>query len=245
MHLLPRACLLSLIALCASALPADAALRIAANASGAKLAVSADGRALVTWTQGGVHRSAVVTGSKARYAGTITPSATAVKVTPTVPFAVAQMQLPNGEQFALQIVHRLSEGATVGPAELYLARWHGDPTDLTLMAGDANRICGTVSYHGKVVNGSAHSSTGNPLDALGRNVYLDSDRPTGWYRLLGVLARPLGYALVIKSDWVGSQYRATIIGPNVDGDLAPVASAVAPATPVGTCPFPPGTYKGE
>jgi hypothetical protein len=103
-----------------------------------------------------------------------------------------------------------------------------------------------VTYHGKAVYGGAHTSSGNPLDALGRNVYLDSLRSSGWYRMLGVLARPLGYAFLVRSEWVGTRYRALVVGPNVGvgGDLAPVAEAETDAADEGECPFPPGAYKG-
>ena len=131
-----------------------------------------------------------------------------------------------------------------GPLELYLARWSGDPTSLTITQDAAGRICGTVMYHGTAVYGGAHTSAGNPLDALGRNVYLDTLLASGWHRMLGVLSRPLGWAYLVPASSVGTSYRGLVVGPNDGGDLAPVASAETPAGNTGTCPFPPGTYKG-
>jgi hypothetical protein len=235
-----RILLILAVAVSASAPAARAALKIASTASGATLAVSADGRAQITWTQGGVRRTAVVTGSSLRYNARIANTSRAVHVAPTVPFALTQLQLPNGQQFALQLVQRLG----AGPLELYLARWSGDATALTITQDAAGRICGTVTYHGTAVYGSAHTSAGNPLDALGRNVYLDTLVASGWHRMLGVLSRPLGWAYLVPKGSVGTSYRGLVIGPNDGGDLAPVASAETPAGTTGTCPFAPGTYKG-
>jgi hypothetical protein len=240
----PRLVLLGCLLALVIAAPAGAALKIDSDTTSAKLAVSADGRAQVTWTKGGKKRTAVVSGTSVRYAGAIAKTSKAVSVTPTVPFAIVQLQLPNGMQFALQRVRRLGQFGKLGPEELYLARWRGEPTALTLTE-QGGRICGTVSYHDNPVFGSEHTASGNPLDALGRNIYLDSLRPTGWYRMLGVLARPLGYAFLVRDEWVGTRYRALVVGPNSSGDLAPVASAETPAGEVGTCPFAAGTYKGE
>ena len=208
--------------------------------------VDTSGRAQVSWTRAGVRRTAVVSGSHVRYRGHVKGTASAVRVAPTVPFALVQLRLPDGEQFALQRLQRTGQFGGLGPWELYLARWRGDPTQLSVTESK-RRICGTVTYHGAAVYGSAHTRSGNPLDALGRNVYIDSLRPSGWYRLMGVLARPRGYALAIRNGWSGSRYRARVIGPNVAGDLAPVASAETPAPSASrhdACPFPPGAYAG-
>lgn len=240
-----RIALLCSVVACVPALPASAALKLDSGTSAETLTVDAHGRAQVSWTRVGTRRTAVVTGSSVRYGGGIASSADAVRVAPTVPFALAQLRLPDGEQFALQRLRRTGQFGQLGPFELYLARWRGDPTQLTL-SGSQKRICGTVTYHGAAVFGSAHTPSGNPLDALGRNVYLDSLRPSGWYRMLGVLARPRGYAFLVRSEWIGSRYRALVVGPNVSGDLAPVASAELAVTEQsdGPCPFPPGTYAG-
>jgi hypothetical protein len=232
--------LLTLLA-CVAAAPADAALKVDSGATGAKLVVDARGHAQVSWTSAGTRRTAVITGSSVRYGGGIGAS-TGVRVTPTVPFALAQIRLPDGTQFALQQLQRTGQFGKLGPSELYLARWRGDPTELTLTR-EGQRICGTVTYHGAAVYGTVHTRSGNPLDALGRNVYLDSLRPSGWYRMLGVLSRPRGYAFLVRPEWQGSRYRALIVGPNVAGDLAPVASAET-MDAEGTCPFPSGTYAG-
>jgi hypothetical protein len=235
----------SSVVVCAPA-PASAALKIDSSTTVESLRIDAHGRAQVSWMSDGARRTAVVSGSSVRYRGHVKRTAAAVRVAPTVPFALVQIRLPDGEQFALQRLRRTGRFGRLGPSELYLARWRGDPTQLTVTES-RRRVCGTVTYHGAAVYGFAHTRSGNPLDALGRNVYIDSLRPSGWYRMMGVLARPRGYALAIRSGWLGSRYRALVIGPNVAGDLAPVASAETPALSAlrrGTCPFPPRTYAG-
>jgi hypothetical protein len=245
---LPLALLIAGLMVCVVSQAANAAVRLDSDTTGESLIVDSHGDAQVTFTSRGASKTVVVSGSTIRFgADGVSQSPTATRVTPTVPFALVQFRLSNGEQIALQRFHRTGQFGVLGPEELFLARWHGAPTSLTLVqTGD--RICGTVTYHGRAAYGGAHTAAGNPLDALGRNIYLDALRPAGWYRLMGVLARPRGFALALTADRAGSRYRALVVGPNVMGDLAPVASATTPAhAPAGSasCPFPPGTYAGS
>jgi hypothetical protein len=246
-RLRPALSALAVVAACLSAAPAHAALRLDSGTSNESMVVDAHGTVAVTYTTGGRSRTVVVSGSTLRYRGAgVTASPSARRVTPTVPFALVQMGLPDGRQFALQRLHRTGQFGVLGPEELFIARWRGAPTSLTLTQS-GGRLCGTVTYHGVPVYGGAHTPTGDPLDGIGRNVYLDALRPAGWYRLLGVLTRPRGYALALTADRRGSRYRALVVGPNVGGDLAPVASASTPLHPPANpaaCPFPPGTYAG-
>jgi hypothetical protein len=223
---------------------ANAALLVDRTTAGESLKVAANGTVQITWASRGQTRTLVVSGQTLRYGGTINGANRAAQVTPTVPYAVAQYQLPNGEQFALQKIPRLGQLGRLGPVELYLARWSGSPTQLTLTTSPDGRVCGTVSYHGAPVYGGPHTTTGNPLDTLGRNVYIDALKPAGWWRIFGVLARPLGFALYLKPQYAGAQYRALVVGPNTGGDLAPVAVASTAANAGGECPFATGTYKG-
>ena len=109
------------------------------------------------------------------------------------------------------------------------------------------RICGTATYHGRAFFGGAHTLSGRPLDAFGRNVYIDVLRGSGWFRIMGVLTRPRGFALLIRDTaWRGARYRALVPGPNVDGDLAPDVTATAPLpsrSATGACPFATGVYR--
>jgi hypothetical protein len=223
---------------------ANAALLVDRATSAESLKVAANGSVQITWASRGQTRTLVVSGQTLKYGGTVKGANRAAQVTPTVPYAIAQYQLPNGEQFALQKVQRLGDLGQLGPVELYLARWSGAPTQLTLTTSRDGRVCGTVSYHGAAVYGGPHTTAGNPLDKLGRNVYIDALKPGGWWRVFGVLARPLGFALYLKPQYAGSQYRALVVGPNTGGDLAPIAAASTPANAGGSCPFAKGTYKG-
>jgi hypothetical protein len=127
-----------------------------------------------------------------------------------------------------------------GPVELRFSRWRGEPTRLTLRAvcckwGGEN-IEGTASFQGRPIYGHRSTPEGNPLDDLGRNVYLDSYRAGDWSRMMGILTnRPTGfYSLWIRTNWQGSRYRGAIIGPNWGWTLGPDAAAETPsATPGG------------
>ena len=160
--------------------------------------------------------------------------------------------LANGTHYALQRVRRLGEFGRLGAPELRFARWRGEQPRLSLTGewayhGRFPRICGTATYHGQPFFGGPHTLSGRPLDAFGRNVYIDVLRSSGWFRIMGVLTRPKGFALLIRETaWRGSLYRALVPGPNVDGDVAPDVTASAPLPSPGTtsaCPFATGVYR--
>ena len=110
-------------------------------------------------------------------------------------------------------------------------------------------MCGTATYHGRPFFGLQHTLSGRPLDELGRNVYIDVLRGGSWFRIMGVLTRPKGFALLIReAAWRGSRYRALVPGPNLEGDLAPDVTASTPLparATTGACPFPTGAYKNS
>ena len=160
--------------------------------------------------------------------------------------------LPNGTHYALQRVRRLGQFGHLGPPELRFARWRGEQPRLALTGewaynGRIPRICGTATYHGRPFFGYKHTLSGRPLDDFGRNVYIDVLRGSGWFRIMGVLTRPRGFALLIReAAWRGSRYRALVPGPNVDGDLAPDVTASVPMPARGAanaCPFETGVYR--
>jgi hypothetical protein len=235
----------------ALALPgaSQASLLVSRATSNEHLVVDAAGHARITWTSAGRTRSAAVIGSTLSYSAKGVGSMAATRVPATVPFAVVQYRLPNGEQFALQKVQRTGQFGQLGPVELHLARWRGALPQLSLgvvgTAARATKVCGTASYHGAAIYGTGHTASGNPTDALGRNVYLEVSRSGGgWYRMEGVLLRPTGFALYLRmAAWQGARYRALLTGPNVAGDLAPDVVATAErsaATPDAPCPTPQG-----
>jgi hypothetical protein len=234
---------------------ASASLLIARATSHETLRVSASGAAQITWRAGGRVHTAVVAGGRVRWHRRVHGRAAAAhRQGIDVPDGIAEVSLPNGLHFALQRVRRTGQFGWRGPLELRFSRWRGASTRLSLRAewvdhGRMPRVCGTATYHGRPFYGTASSLLGNPLDAYGRNVYLDVRHPgAGWYRIMGVLTHPDGFALLIREPlWRGASYRGYVPGPNVGGDLAPDAVATTPLPPRGTrhvCPFGVGAHTG-
>jgi hypothetical protein len=246
-----RMFILSLLVLACLPATAGASLKISAWTSGERLSVSRDGTAQITWRENGRARTAIVRGDRVTYRGRIGKHAGRA-VSPSVAYGVAEVVLPNGTHYALQRVRRLGQFGARGAPELRFARWRGAQPLLALTGewaynGKLPRICGTATYHGRPFFGTRHTLSGRPLDALGRNVYIDVLRPGGWFRIMGVLTRPRGFALLIReSAWRGARYRALVPGPNIDGDLAPDVTASAPLPARGVsaaCPFATGVYR--
>jgi hypothetical protein len=251
---IPRFRMLILGALVLAVVPATAhaSLKISAWTSAERLAVGRDGAALITWREAGRTRTAVVRGDRVSYRSRIGRARIGRTVRPMVAYGVAEVVLPNGTHYALQRIRRLGQFGARGAPELRFARWRGAEPALALTGewayhGRFPRICGTATYHGRPFFGGRHTLSGRPLDAFGRNVYIDVLRPGGWFRIMGVLTRPRGFALLIReASWRGSLYRALVPGPNVDGDLAPDVTATAPLPARGAanvCPFATGVYR--
>ena len=244
--------LLGALVLVVAPATAEASLKVAAWTSGEHLAVAPDGSALVTWREGGRLRRAVVRGDHISYRARIGARRIGRQVRPTVAYGVSEVVLPGGMHYALQRVVRLGQFGRLGARELRFARWRGAPPQLVLTGewayhGRLPRVCGTATYHGRPFYGGPHTLSGRPLDALGRNVYIDALRGNRWFRIMGVLTRPQGFALLIRDPaWRGSRYRALVPGPNVDGDLAPDVTASTPSPSPGVanaCPFATGLYR--
>jgi hypothetical protein len=243
---------LSALVLAVMPATAGASLKISAWTSGERVSVARNGSAQITWREGGRTRTAVVRGDRLSYRGRIGAGHVGRHVAPSVAFGIDEVVLPNGTHYALQRVRRLGQFGQRGVPELRFARWRGEQPRLALTGewayhGRFPRICGTATYHGRAFFGTRHSLSGRPLDALGRNVYIDVLRAGGWFRIMGVLTRPRGFALLIRdSAWRGSRYRALVPGPNIDGDLAPDVTASAPLPARGAakaCPFETGVYR--
>jgi hypothetical protein len=231
---------------------AGASLKVAAWTSGERLAVARDGSALVTWREAGRIRHAVVRGGRISYHSGIGTRRTGRSVRPSVAYGVAEVVLPDGTHYALQRIRRLGQFGQLGAPELRFARWRGAKPRLALTGewaynGRVPRMCGTATFHGRPFYGGRHTLSGRPLDALGRNVYIDVLRGSRWFRIMGVLARPRGFALLIRDPaWRGTRYRALVPGPNIDGDLAPDVTASTPMPARGVakaCPFGTGVYR--
>jgi hypothetical protein len=231
---------------------AGASLKVAAWTSGERLAVARDGSALVTWRAAGRIHHAVVRGGRISFRSGIGARRAGHSVRPSVAYGVAEVVLPDGMHYALQRIRRLGQFGQLGPPELRFARWRGAKPRLALTGewaynGRLPRMCGTATFHGRPFYGGRHTLSGRPLDALGRNVYIDVLRGGRWFRIMGVLARPRGFALLIRDPaWRGTRYRALVPGPNIDGDLAPDVTASTPMPAPGVakaCPFGTSEYR--
>jgi hypothetical protein len=247
-----RMLILSALALACAPATASASLKISAWTAGERLAIAPDGSAQIIWHEGGRTRSAVVRGDRVTYNAHLGARHGGRHVAPDVAYGRDEVVLPNGTHYALQRVRRLGQFGELGAPELRFARWRGEQPRLSLTGewayhGRMPRICGTATYHGRPFFGGRHTLSGRPLDAFGRNVYIDVLRSSGWFRIMGVLTRPRGFALLIRDTaWRGTLYRALVPGPNVDGDLAPdvIATAPLPSRGVTTaCPFATGVYR--
>ncbi|HZO96191.1 MAG TPA: hypothetical protein VFB42_02350 [Gaiellaceae bacterium] len=214
---------------CLPAAPAAASLKVAADARGASLAVDAAGNAQVTWTgaDGGRRTLVVERSGSLRYGGTLTGPDVSRPSGVALPWAVVVRRTADGSLYALQSWRRLQHG----PVELRFSRWQGDPTTLTLRAvcckwGSVN-VEGGAAFHGRPIYGTRATPQGDPLDAYGRNVYLDTYRDGRWQRMMGILThKPTGsFSLWIRPGWRGTAYRGTISGPNWGWTLGPDALA--------------------
>jgi hypothetical protein len=92
-----------------------------------------------------------------------------------------------------------------------------------------DHIFGSFTYLGQPVHGFASTSTGNPLDTYGRNLYVDtfnSEYGPGWQRENSFLMHEGSgkfcygfYPHAPHPSGMGERYRATIIGPGVTPDI--------------------------
>jgi hypothetical protein len=158
---------------------------------------------------------------------------------PWIPNLVKGCTMPSGAHWAIQSWRRLSPNGgwrPFGARELHLSHWSGELPRLWLKwdwnyagapLGPYDHLYGRFTYRGVGVYGFGSTSVGNPTDAYGRNVYVDThDSPwgDGWKRVNGFLAhRPAGNfcdaAYPNRFGRVkagrGDRYRATAMGPGV------------------------------
>jgi hypothetical protein len=151
---------------------------------------------------------------------------------------------PDGSHWALQLWQRMLPNLGFKPWkpeqavwELHVSHWSGPLPQLTVYLGWAwnryQQVFGQYTYRGKPVYGFGSTSVGNPTDAWGRNLYLDtynSPYGSGWRRENSFLAQqPMGafcYSLGPRPPYAGypdspprmgpgSMYRITVLGPGV------------------------------
>jgi hypothetical protein len=158
---------------------------------------------------------------------------------PTLAWYVTACTAPDGSYWALQAWQRMlpNYGLRPTPAqaawELHLSHWSGQLPVLAVITDWAWRrwdhIFGTFLYAGDPVFGFRATSTGQPLDSYGRNVYLDtfdSVYGTGWKRENSFLTHTGTGAFCYSVNphgthpaGTGTKYRATIEGPGVTPDV--------------------------
>jgi hypothetical protein len=171
--------------------------------------------------------------SRARYDG------------PALPYLVYACKAPDGSYWALQSWQRMLPNLGFAPwrpeqsaQELHVSHWSGPLPELKAVVnwawgGRYQQVVGTYAYAGQPVYGFKATVAGAPLDAWGRNVYLDTLDSTygaGWKRENAFLAQaPSGrycYALGPRSPYpgypasgprqgTGARYRLSALGPGV------------------------------
>ena len=155
---------------------------------------------------------------------------------PPLAWFVAGCKAGDGSYWAVQAWQRMLPNYGLGraaPWELRLSHWRGELPVLTIKLDWAYRrfdhLYGSLTYRGRPVYGFAATAGGSPLDAYGRNVYLDtyeSAYGSGWHRENSFLLHsPTGafcygfYPHGSRPEGKGRKYRATVIGPGVTPDL--------------------------
>jgi len=166
---------------------------------------------------------------------------------PPLHWVVTACKAPDGSYWAVQRWQRMLANYGVAPTakqsvwELRLSHWQGLVAVLDLHLNWAykkfHHVFGSFTYLGMPVHGFASTSTGNPLDTFGRNLYLDtfnSAYGAGWERENSFLThKGTGsfcygfYRHGGRPQGDGERYRATIIGPGVTPDIYWEAEALS------------------
>jgi hypothetical protein len=168
---------------------------------------------------------------------------------PRLAYFVAGCKAPDGSYWALQrwqrdLPHRGFAPWTAAQRarELRLSHWRGPLAHAQLFAdwafhGEAHDIFGRLTYDGAPVHGFHTTSNGEPTDAYGRSLYIDtygSAYGPGWRRETSVVFRkPTGafcYSFWPTHDRSlpgaparpagnGASYRISVVGPGVTPDV--------------------------
>ena len=198
---------------------ARASYGVATTAGAPKLRVDATGVAEVSWTVGGARQSFLVPHSGLGRHGMLAGHDVSKTTSLALPMAVAVRETPDHTLWALQQI------AIAGrPTSLTVSRWHGAPTKLTLV-DDGTHLTGTETFDGRPVTGYSTTLAGQRTRDY---VFLECfGCPAGrsaWTLMLGVAPKANGsFSVALRPSWAGHRYRATALGPNVGGQLAPGA----------------------
>jgi hypothetical protein len=158
---------------------------------------------------------------------------------PALKWLVTACKAPDGSYWAVQSWQRMLPNYGLKPApkqavwELRLSHWTGELPVLEVNVNWAYRqydhIFGRFTYRGQPVHGFRSTSSGVPLDAFGRNLYVDTFNSAygkGWKRENSFLMHKGSGAFCYgffphgnRPPGRGERYRATIIGPGVTPDV--------------------------
>ena len=192
---------------------------VATSAGAPKLRVDATAVAEVSWTAGGARQSFLVPRSGLGRHGTLGGPDVSKATSLALPMAVAVRETPDHTLWALQRI------AIAGrPTSLNLARWQGSPTKLTLV-DDGTHLTGTTTFHGRPVTGYSSTLAGKRTrDYVFLECFGCPRARSAWTLMLGVAAKSDGsFSVALRPSWAGRRYRATVLGPNIGGQLAPAA----------------------
>ena len=261
--------LTTLACLCATVLLPAAAFGsglIGRNATNVRLQVDATAHALVSFRSGGSARKVVAWGAvdarepsrtlpqvafSLTVGGAIGPNVCGAYRGPPLAWRVAACTAPDGTHWAVQAWQRTLPNYGVQPTteagawELHLSHWSGRLPVLEIATDWSYRrfhhLYGRLTYSGKPVFGFRSTRYGVPLDAYGRNIYVDtlgSGYGAGWKRENSFLAHNPGgtfcygfYPHGAKGTGQGTRYRATVIGPGVVPDVMWQGPAPGPFDP--------------
>jgi hypothetical protein len=157
---------------------------------------------------------------------------------PPIAWALITCTAPDGSYWAVQAWQRDLPDYGVSPTptdaawELRLSHWTGELPLLTVHTDWAwqrwDHLFGTLTYAGRPVFGFHSTSDGDPLDAYGRNIYIDtfdSAYGAGWRRENSALTHnPTGaFCYSVNphpghAAGAGTRYRITVVGPGVTPD---------------------------
>jgi hypothetical protein len=158
---------------------------------------------------------------------------------PALRWLVTACKGADGSYWALQSWQKMLPNYGLEPTPeqavwmLHLSHWSGPLAQLDIQTNWAYRrydhLYGRLTYLGSPVYGFHSTPAGVPLDAFGRNVYvdtLDSSYGPGWRRENSFLTHSgtgafcYGfYAHGLRPVGQGTRYRATVIGPGVTPDV--------------------------
>jgi hypothetical protein len=251
-----RTALLVLLAALACAPAASASQLIDRDAKDVRLALAPNGTAILTYTAHGRRRTVEARGAINARQATASQPQVAFTLSyagkpaarnvcggydgPALAWFLAGCKAPDGSYWALQSWQRALPDYGVAPKatqttwELRLSHWRGPLASLEVWTdwsynGRFHDLFGRYTYLGQPVHGFKSTGAGVPLDAYGRNLYLDtldSAHGPGWRRENSFLARnPTGafcygfFPHGAHPSGRGSQYRISVIGPGVTPDV--------------------------